>query len=381
MGKSKLIGKGGYGCVFQPSIPCKKDLNKKSKTKKNKTQKVSKIIIKKKDKHSKKEFKMNQIIQKLPNHTKWASTWDELCYPPEYDTMKELSEIDVCLKKRKITEKEYREGVTMLVGEEGGIPFEKKCLELIKKSSFRSVPEFNKVFLKIFGYLKPIFYGILQLKKNNICHFDLSYKNIMFKNEQCYLIDFGLSCKINDKESIYKRINKELSTSRIYIPYPYDLLYSSKNKKLMDNELESFQLGLFRDNHSDYTRVHQDIFNRNDINESLENNLLYVQKDIKTVMLNLDTYSLGILLPVIICDIADHYKIKKQQLLKCFNSVKIQNHLSLFKDMTEYTSKNRIPIEEAYRRFNSLLPKKPTTKKQSYKAIDDGVQKYLFDLE
>ena len=52
--------------------------------------------------------------------------------------------------------------------------------------------------------------------------------------------------------------------------------------------------------------------------------------------------------------------------------------------MTEYTSKNRIPIEEAYRRFNSLLPKNPKTKKQSsqdYKAIDDGVQKYLFDLE
>ena len=33
-----------------------------------------------------------------------------------------------------------------------------------------------------------------QLKKHNICHFDLSYKNIMFKNNQCYLIDYGL-CK------------------------------------------------------------------------------------------------------------------------------------------------------------------------------------------
>ena len=47
MTKSKLIGKGGYGCVFKPAIPCKKDLTKRKKRNKKK---VSKIIIKKKGK-------------------------------------------------------------------------------------------------------------------------------------------------------------------------------------------------------------------------------------------------------------------------------------------------------------------------------------------
>ena len=117
---------------------------------------------------------------------------------------------------------------------------------------------------------------------------------------------------------------------------------SSINKEFTDNELESFELGIFRDNHELYTRIHKDIFNRNDINECIEENLLYIQKDITKVILNLDTYSLGILLPMLICDIADYYKIKKEKLLKCFNSVKIQNHLALMKEMTEYTSKNRI---------------------------------------
>ena len=27
--RSQFIGKGSYGCVFKPSIPCKKDLKKK----------------------------------------------------------------------------------------------------------------------------------------------------------------------------------------------------------------------------------------------------------------------------------------------------------------------------------------------------------------
>ena len=357
MVKSKLIGKGGYGCVFKPAVPCKNDLKKKTKKDKKtkkKENKVSKVIVKKNDKHSKKEFKMNKMIQKIPNYKSWAFTWEELCSPPDYKSMKKISEIDKCLKKRKITEKDYQAGVTMLVGKEGGIPFEKKSLEIIKKSSFQNISEFNKVFLKLFEYLEPLFLGIRELNKRKICHHDLSYKNIMFKKNQCYLIDFGLSCKFDDKKSIYKRINKELETSRIYMPYPYDYLYSSKNAPILNNELEALELGLFRDNHELYTRIHKDIFNRNDINECIEENLLYVQKDINSVILNLDTYSLGILLPMLICDIAEHYKVKKQQLLKCFNSIKIQNHLSLMKDMTEYTSKNRIPIEEAYERYKSL---------------------------
>ena len=365
MSKSKLIGKGGYGCVFKPAIPCEKEISetkagtkksKKSKksNKKSDKKKVSKVIIKK-DKHSKKEFKMNKLIQKIPNHNKWAFTWDELCKPPKYETMKVISEIDKCLQKRKLTENDFRKGTTMLIGNEAGVPFETKCLKVVHKSSFQTLSSFNDIFIKLFKYLDPIFYGIIQLKKHKICHFDLSYKNIMFKNNQCYLIDYGLSCKLNDKKSILTRINKELSTSRIYLPYPYDLLYSNLNKEFSANELELYELGIFRDNHELYTRIHRDIFNRNDINECIEENLLFLQKDITKVILNLDTYSLGILLPMLICDIADHYKIKKKQLMKCFDSVKIQNHLALMKEMTEYTSKNRIPIEEAYERYKSLI--------------------------
>ena len=38
-----------------------------------------------------------------------------------------------------------------------------------------------------------------------------------------------------------------------------------------------------------------------------------------------------------------------------FEKVDIQNQLGLLKDMTEYHSKNRITIEEAYQRYKTLI--------------------------
>ena len=75
--------------------------------------------------------------------------------------------------------------------------------------------------------------------------------------------------------------------------------------------------------------------------------LQYPPKNKKKVVESIDIYSLGMILPTIICDISDVYEIKKKQLLKCFSQVHIQNQLSLLKDMTQYHSKNRIDIEDA----------------------------------
>ena len=75
----------------------------------------------------------------------------------------------------------------------------------------------------------------------------------------------------------------------------------------------------------------------------------------KKIIENLDTYSIGYLIPHLILEISEKYKISKKILSKCMDYTEIQNHLALFKDMTEYDAINRIPIKEAYERYKSLL--------------------------
>ena len=89
--------------------------------------------------------------------------------------------------------------------------------------------------------------------------------------------------------------------------------------------------------------------------EDIRNDLGKVNKNKKLVLKKLDTYSIGILLMHLICDIADHYRVTNNNIYKCFDQVDIQNHLALFKDMTEYYSKDRIDPKEAYERYKSLL--------------------------
>ena len=350
--KSKFIGKGSYGCVFKPMIPCKKDLNKKT-IKKSKN-KISKVFVKKDDSIDK-EIKMNKLIRKIPGYKDWAYIWKESCDPPNYEDIIKISEMDICLEKMKKDKKDFDKNSNMLLGEYGGIPFTKKCLQIMKQKHFKNKKLFIQSFKKLFKYLEPLFKGLIQLKKYKIIHQDLSHSNIMFKDNKCYMIDFGLSCKISDKKCIKERSLKQIKGSRVYDPYPYDYIFLYANKDQLNEELKYFEDGLLRNNHLDYLFIHKDIFNRQNIGELIINNLFYEGKNKKLVIENLDVYSLGILLPMIIYDIAIKHKINKETILKCFDYTEIQNHLSLFKDMTEYRGEDRIPIEEAYERYQSLL--------------------------
>ena len=352
--RSKLIGKGSYGCVFKPAIKCKK---KKYTIHKNK---ISKVFIN--NDSSKHELKINQAVQKISNYKEWAYIWKKGCTPPKYEEIKNTSDIKKCLKKIKKKKKDYNKKSYMLLGHYGGISFSKYCEKLIKKSTFRTIKEFTKVFLKLFRLLHNIFLGISELNKHGISHQDLSNSNIMFKKNQCYLIDFGLSCRYTDMKSYKERSRKQISGSRIYDPYPFDYIYAFAKKDELKAELIDFQYENYRDNYNDYQNVHQNIFNRQDIKDDIVNLFLLpaslgenFKLNKKLILKKLDTYSLGILLPMMFNDMANVYNIGKKKFTKCFQSPKIQNQLALLKDMTDIHPKNRIDIEDAYERFKTLI--------------------------
>lgn len=350
--KSEFIGKGSFGCVFKPSIPCKKDLHKK--TKNNKT-KVSKILIKKgKKNYSKKEFNINKTIRSIPNYKEWSYTWKKMCDPPSYENVKKLAEIDTCLNKINKDKDDYNRSSCMLIGEYGGVSLSKYCMKIFKINSFKNKKSFLKAFLKLFKLIEPLFKGCVELSKRKISHMDLTRGNIIVKDNKCYMIDFGLSCRYSNIKNIKKRSLTQLNGSRIYDAYPLDFIYAFANKDDKQDEIDAFQDGIYRMNYDEYSYVHKNIFNRKNLEEDIYNNLTSKYKK-KKIIENLDTYSIGYLIPHLILEISEKYKISKKILSKCMDYTEIQNHLALFKDMTEYDAINRIPIKEAYERYKSLL--------------------------
>ena len=364
MSKSKIIGKGSFGCVLKPAIDCLEDINKKSKkSKKNKRgkktkkkkkssnkNKISKIIFDSKE--AKIEFKMNKLVRKIRGHKRWANTWSKMCMSPYYEDLKDINNMDGCFKKKGL-----RDNNIMLIGEYGGISIYEQLNKLITKSSFENEDSFNKVFITLFKYLENIFIGLVQLKKHGICHLDLSRNNILFHpSGKCYIIDFGLSCTFKDTKCIYNKIDYELNTQRIYTPYPYEFMYGGRpNIDLVNREISNISFKHHRVGHEKYSFIHKEIFGRKDIDELRMHNLKYPRKNMKSLIESLDTYSLGILIPSLIYSFAQNYKIKDRKLKKRFQSPKIQKHLELLKYMTEYFSDNRIPIEEAYKIYKTLI--------------------------
>lgn len=356
--KSQFIGKGSFGCVFKPSIPCKKDLHEKIKKIKKKTKKknrVSKILIKKGEKkYTIKEFNMNKIVRSIPNYKEWSYTWKEICDPPSYENIKKLAEIDTCLNKIDKDKDDYNRSSHMLIGEYGGIPLSKYCLKIFNKSSFLNKKSFLKAFLKLFRLIEPLFIGSIELSKRQISHMDLSKENIMVKDNKCYMIDFGLSCRYSNTKDIKKRSLGQMNGSRIYDPYPLDFIYAYASNNDKKEEIDAYEGGIYRTNYDEYSYIHKNVFHRKNLEDDIFNNLISKSKK-KKIIENLDTYSIGYLVPHLVLEISEKYKISKKILSKCMDYTEIQNHLALFKDMTEYDSVNRIPIQEAYERYKSLI--------------------------
>ena len=70
----------------------------------------------------------------------------------------------------------------------------------------------------------------MQLQKLKICHQDLSYGNIMYKDGKFYMVDFGYLVPLMTPKS-FKKTSKSNDGS-LYDPYPWlYFLFGNKNKK------------------------------------------------------------------------------------------------------------------------------------------------------
>lgn len=370
-----LIGMGSFGCVFNPSLRCPDEKESKGDV-------VSKLFFSVNGKKElNEEYKLNSIIKSIPGYQKWAEVWYKKCKTAEYDKLYKLEpEIEDCLDLNGVDPYKFNKVRMMLQGNYGGKTFTDYIEKNFNKKVFSSKKEFNKNFLKMLKVMKPLFLGLKEMYKKKIGHNDIKNDNVVIDNDTCKLIDFGFSSKYTDKKFYKRRSSLEFITGRIYPPYPYEFIYLfATDDVLEENDKQDIQYGMNRSLHDRYTIVHESFFNRKDKNYLpnlidtfiKQNNEFQKNKYGKQILSLLDTYSLGMMLPHMLCSQAKKYG-KLSSLKKYLLNDTIKSFVDLLKHMTEPNAFDRMNPVDVYDKYIELeklyLVKKTTTKRTKRKS-------------
>ena len=350
----KLIGEGSFGCVFYPALKC-------SNQKNNQDNKVSKVFFgKNSNKEAREEIKINQLIKQIKGYQSWSHIWDKNCKPNKYEkVVREDGSITDCLNNNYIDEDEFNKNSRMLQGSYGGDMLSVVSIKLFKMDSFTTSDKFSATFLKMMKLIKPLFIGLESMNKNKLSHNDIKSDNIMVDSEGCKYIDFGLSAKHSDTTFFKQRTMSEFVSDRIYPVYPYEFLYLYATKDVLHDEKSDIEYDIFRDLHDRYKLVHETLFKRGNskkyLLELIQNKIEQKQsKEKQKMIINLvDTYSLGILLPYILCKVSKKLG-KLSQFKKYSQSKSVKPFMELFKSMCDPDCENRMKPDDALQRYLEL---------------------------
>ena len=352
-----LIASGGQGCIFEPAIPCKSaKKNKKTKKTKKKGKVISKVSFQ--ERSTKREIDMNDVVRKIKDHEDWAIIWDKMCMTIPYKTLSQNSDIDECLDKKQI-KKHPNKSFPQLIGPFGGDTYYEYGLSLLSTSAFKSQKAFDKALLTLCRGLTGVCLGIQELRKHKLIHGDISVRNVLLKDGKSYLIDFGLAYRSSNKKYIKDHLQFLLEgTDKIYDAYPYEyyLYHGHKNKTKLKEELSDMKQGIMREYHDEHVRFHELIMGNNEIDKEL---LEYKERVIKgsykpnlhKVIVGVDTYSVGILLPTVLHDVAEEREIPFETVYTLCRNTEHPEIFELLRDMTEFYSEDRITPKEAYQRL------------------------------
>jgi len=344
----KLIGEGSSTCVFKPNLPCK---NKKIDIS---DKRVAKLFLKKPD-DLKRELETNKKITKLPKSKEWSVVLDDMCTAPDYDTIKKVEpDIDKCLKNNEKTS--LPRDSLIFFGDYGGVSMDTAFMTHMVDSV--DINDICNKYNRFFKECESLFLGLKVMYENDTMHYDIKGGNITYVDNHYKYIDFGLSTTFKNKKSIKTRALQEFSTNRIYIYYPYDILYLYANKPQLYIENHSKH----RKNYDSVKDLHDIVFDRdydmewqNVLDLALSGKL--VEKD---TIEKLDIYSLGFTLTKLLLDfIIKHFKNLSDydlylMIKDIFDCELLDGIFELLRDMTEPLSTNRINPVEAYSRYKSI---------------------------
>ena len=177
---SKVINQGGFGCIFYPSLPCKKEQTNVEQAKEY----VSKLV--ERNFSSKNEIDVGEIVKKIPFYS--------LYYVPVLENCAaNLSKVGSKeIKKCNIIDKEEEAHVKYIL-------LKMKYLKNIKFTEYLLKNKSKKHILNIiFDTYSYFLFSLEQLMNYEVVHFDFKWDNavIDLKTELPVILDFGISIPI-----------------------------------------------------------------------------------------------------------------------------------------------------------------------------------------
>jgi len=176
---SRVINQGGFGCIFYPSLPCKKEKVDSEQAREY----VSKLV--EKNFSSKNEIEVGNIVKKIPFYSLYYVPILQHC-PAN------LSKVGTKeIKKCNIIDKEEDRVKYILL--------KMKYLKNIKFTEYLLANKSKKHVLNIiFDTYSYFLFSLEQLMNYEIVHFDFKWDNavIDLKTELPVILDFGISIPI-----------------------------------------------------------------------------------------------------------------------------------------------------------------------------------------
>ena len=269
--------------------------------------------------------------------------------------------MDNCLDDEELVD-EFDENSYMMNGIYGGETMDDKFMSMFEGKEM-NVRQRDKKFLELMKMMEPLFLGLTKMHDNKFIHNDIKSINIVFHNGVFKYIDFGLAGMLTNKDHFKERSLDELRSNRIYMYYPleYLLYYATKNE--LNEELQQIDTGNVRYNYDILSIIYM-VFGR-DIKDiynitvsQIKNKKINQTKMIKGI----DTYSLGILIPLLFLRSEVSYLLKEESEL-------INDFYNLFGQMITPLPDYRISPQNAYKQFKKLLKKYKNGFKKRKKSI------------
>jgi len=213
-----LIGEGGFGCVFYPSLKCSnKQLNYYGK--------ISKYMSKD---HAIDEMYEYKKVGKIDKDGKYHVKGSVMC-DPLLESIKLEKSMNKCNFHSKTNIPK-----SLIISPHGGFD-----LEIFFKEEHGILSKYlneggnKQMQTKMFvNGLTNLFEGIKLFRKKNFIHFDIKYNNILFKptTYEFKFIDFGIS---TSKKSLIENAKNSQLKQSIFWSIPYEFIFC--NKKSFDN--------------------------------------------------------------------------------------------------------------------------------------------------
>jgi hypothetical protein len=205
----EVLDSGGYGCVFYPALKCK--------NKKTRTDGISKLSLKK---YTMEEWniykKINSLLKVIPNYKKYFLLDDFSICNPDSLTPQDKNNFEKCyaLDYNSANINNNLDNFMII-----NMPYGGENLDTVITNNLISFKDMNILLRNL------VINAIFPMNKLYIYHFDIKASNILYKNNNLTIIDFGMLDFKDKNNSVPKKL---LSTSGIQ--------YNSPFSKLLFNE-------------------------------------------------------------------------------------------------------------------------------------------------